>query len=451
VQPALVPDTLGEFAIEHELGRGGSGVVYAARQAGRVVALKVLRNEDAATPKERQRFLSEARNLAKVQHPGVVRVVDVGELPDGRPYLAMERLHGATLADKVMMTGRMPVEQALVLFEQLVAAVAALHAVGLVHRDIKPENIMIEGERLVLLDLGIARELSDLPSTTTQAGLQRGTPAYMAPERFFGARATVSSDVYETAVVLYVMVTGALPWDPTSPKDRMTPRAPTGVSEELGKALMTALGFEPVHRPKTIEELARLIRGAAWDGDTKAAPAAVTQKTKGKGVIAGVGVIAAFAAAIGIAVVATRHKGRAEPEAAAEPVAVAEAVAGPGPVVVAIGIDAGVVSDAAPVVEEEPEKRTKTKTKSKSKSKSKVQTQTQTKTGTGTCQKIVDLYCTDEFKATEGGMAGVLCTNMTKQLPSLDEAWCQSSYDTMAGAVKERLRMFKEGFGPPTR
>jgi serine/threonine-protein kinase len=84
----VAPDNLGEFEIEHELGRGGSGVVYAARHAGRDVALKVLKEDEAATPKEKQRFLSEARNLQRVTHPGVVRVVAVGELPDGRPYLA---------------------------------------------------------------------------------------------------------------------------------------------------------------------------------------------------------------------------------------------------------------------------------------------------------------------------------------------------------------------------
>jgi hypothetical protein len=241
----------------------------------------------------------------------------------------------------------------------------------------------------------------------------------------------------------------------------MTPRPPVGLPEALAAALMTALGFEPVHRPKTIAELATLIRGAAWDGDTKAAPAAplakTTQRTRARGVIAGAGMIAAFAAAIGVALVVSQHRGRkaaAEPEAvaAAEPAAVAvDAGVGPQPVVVvSIAVDAGVVDAAR--IEEAAEKRTKTRTKSKSKTKPKATTTaTATATGTATCQMIVDLYCTDEFKETEGEMKGVLCDTMTKNLPSLDEAWCQSSYKNMAGAVKERLRMWKEGLGPPTR
>ncbi|MBZ0233584.1 MAG: serine/threonine protein kinase, partial [Deltaproteobacteria bacterium] len=269
-----LPGELGEFAIERELGRGGSGVVYAATWHGRSIALKVLRPDEAATPKERDRFLGEARILARVQHPGVVRVHASGVLPDGRPYLAMERLSGGALAERLLM-GRMAVGQALGLFEQLASAVAALHAAGIVHRDIKPENIMLVdgGHRAVLLDFGIARGVDDAASTTTQMGLQRGTPAYMAPERFFGARATIGSDVYETAVVLFVMLTGHLPWrDPRSPQDRLEPRTPSALGVELPagleRELMRALAPKPEGRPASIEELASAVRMHAWEGDT---------------------------------------------------------------------------------------------------------------------------------------------------------------------------------------
>jgi len=460
------PDRLGEFEVEHELGRGGSGVVYAARHGAIEVALKVLREDEVATPKERERFLSEARHLAKLAHPGIVRVLAVGELPDGRPYLAMERLRGATLAERLVMRKFTP-EHALVLFEQLAAAVAALHAAGLVHRDIKPENVMLVDaeQRVVLLDLGIARGVDDLPTTTTQAGLQRGTPAYMAPERFFGARATVSSDVYETAVVLYVMMAGDLPWqDPRSPKDRMSPRALSSlgvqVPDELEAAVMAALGPEPVHRPRTIEELVASIRRAGWEGETAAAPPAIAPRKQDRAVVVGVGMSLAFVAAAVVAlVVMQRDRSRkSEPSTTTSTTApvitsLAVAVADAGPVADAVAV---AVADAAPApvaAKKKPQPQPQPQPKAPS------TTSSTTTADLPACQNIVALYCNDEFMATEGGMAGALCRNMTKQVAAWaklpdearagQETWCRDSYDTMAAAVAERLRMFRDGLGPP--
>ena len=487
-----VPDTLGEFAVEHELGRGGSGVVYAAVWGAREVALKVLREDEAATARERERFLAEARHLAKVTHPGVVRVLAVGELPDGRPFLAMERLRGSTLAERLIMQ-RVSVEHALVLFEQLASAVGALHAAGLVHRDIKPENIMLvrDGgtERIVLLDFGIARGVDDLPSTTTQAGLQRGTPAYMAPERFFGARATVSSDVYETAVVLYVMLTSALPWaDPRSPKERMHPRPPSaaGVTlpETLEAALVKALDPEPLHRPATIDALVASVRGAAWDGQTQLAPptdpgrkaaAGTTERIGAKKVMIAATTLTAFVAAVAVALMVAKQPekkkveeekqevnevaaaGSARPERASE----ASDSKG-GPSVTPIPPDAApvAVADAAPVaapVAVKPKKK-------KPRTGSATATGTAAATGAGTgsalapCRRIAALYCTAEFKDTEGGMAGALCKAMTKNVDDWEklppdaaasqETWCRDSYDQMAAAVAERLRQYRAGTGP---
>ncbi len=475
-----MPETLGEFVVEHELGRGGSGVVYAARWGYQEVALKVLRLDEAPTGKERERFLAEARNLARVIHPGVVKVLAVGELPDGRPYLAMERLRGGTLAERLLMQ-RIPVEQALVLFEQLVAAVGALHAAGLIHRDIKPENVMLvdSGKRLVLLDFGIARGVDDLPSTTTQAGLQRGTPAYMAPERFFGARATVSSDVYETAVVLYVMVTGDLPWkDPRSPKERLSPRAPSelGVVLPAGleATLMKALGPEPVHRPATIAALVSEVRRVGWDGDTKLQGGGeVAQRTTGggagktervakRGVVIAVGLVAAFGAAVAVAVMAIGKQPAAEAAAEAVPVAAPEPVAAAAepvvtelPVVVVL-VDAGVApvdAAAAPVKKVRKPGASGTGTGTGSAAPS-----AQARAAISDCRKIAALYCGDEFIATEGTMGGSLCKTMNENVDDWERLpadardaqadWCRSSFDQMAAAVGERLRMFREGMGP---
>jgi serine/threonine-protein kinase len=199
--PGGVPAALGDFAVAGILGEGGSGVVYDARWGHRQVALKVLRPQLVVTRSERERFFGEARLLAEIAHPGVVKVLGVGELPDGRPYLAMEKLHGETLARR-LGRGPIPVGEALGLFAQMARAVEALHGRGLVHRDLKPENVMlVAGDGAagasfaVLLDFGIAKELSAPASTVTQDGGVRGTPAYMAPERFFGQPASVSTDV----------------------------------------------------------------------------------------------------------------------------------------------------------------------------------------------------------------------------------------------------------------
>lgn len=125
----------------------------------------------------------------------------VGELPapDGRTYLAMERLEGETLA-AVLARGPLPVARALAVFEELCGAVDALHDRGLIHRDLKPENVFVVADRhAVLLDFGIAKELAAPASTTTMDGAVRGTPAYMAPEHFFGQPAGVATDLHELA------------------------------------------------------------------------------------------------------------------------------------------------------------------------------------------------------------------------------------------------------------
>lgn len=263
------PASLGPFQVHGVLGEGGSGTVYDAERDGRRLALKVLRLDILPTEKERERFLAEARRLGAVHHPGIVRVAGFGELPDGRPYLAMEKIEGESLAARV---AREPLllEEALEIFDGLAAAVAALHARGLVHRDIKPENVLVEGRRAVLVDLGIAKPEGAPPSTTTQAGVVRGTPAYMAPERFFGVPAGVTTDVYELAVVLYLMLVGRLPWsDLADPAARLNPPPPSSLGcalpAPLEAVLLRALSTRAEARPATVAEFARLVREAARD------------------------------------------------------------------------------------------------------------------------------------------------------------------------------------------
>jgi serine/threonine protein kinase len=267
------------------LGEGGSGVVYDATWGPRRVALKVLHPTLVGTGKERAQFLTEAQRLQQIMHPSVVKVLAVGQLPDGRPYLAMERLEGETLAS-VIARGALPPARAFEMFGDLCAAVQALHDQGLVHRDLKPENVFVVADRhAVLLDFGIAKDLDAPASTTTQEGNVRGTPAYMAPERFFGQPAGIATDVYELALVLYAMLAGRLPWDHVAdPEARLQPRslcelAP--VSEALDVEIRRALSTRAQNRPPSALSLLEGVRTAASDSATEPEPAETARLRSG--------------------------------------------------------------------------------------------------------------------------------------------------------------------------
>ncbi|MBK7072559.1 MAG: protein kinase [Myxococcales bacterium] len=265
------PTELGEFTVVGVLGEGGSATVYDARWGHRSVALKVIRADLAGA--EARRFLDEARLLIDMAHPGVVKVLAAGTLPDGRSYLAMEKLPGQTLADR-LGAGPIPLAQAIALFDQLCEAVAAMHAAGLIHRDLKPENVMLvqsDGAlHAVLLDFGIAKAMRDGVVTLTETGQVRGTPAYMAPERFFGSPASVATDVYELAVTLFAMLAGRLPWDDTADPDvRLNPsrlaetvEVPGALDEEVARALST----RAANRPPDVLALRDRVRRAAGLG-----------------------------------------------------------------------------------------------------------------------------------------------------------------------------------------
>ncbi len=261
-------ERLGPFELGEILGEGGSGLVYAAKLEGRDVAVKVLRPELELDAREVQRFVEEAGRMRRVSHPGLVPVLDVGMLPDGRPYIAMPRLPGRALSER-LARGPFPMGTAITLFEGVAAAVAALHEAGLVHRDVKPENVLYlpEEERLVLLDLGIARDADAAASTTTRAGLTRGTPAYMAPERLFGRSATIRTDVYELALLLYVMLVGRLPWDEEDPRGRMSPKRPAELGVDVPRpvveVLLAALDVDFERRPASVLALLEAVRDAS--------------------------------------------------------------------------------------------------------------------------------------------------------------------------------------------
>jgi serine/threonine-protein kinase len=207
---------IGRYTVKGLLGEGGMGVVCLAEREdlGSVVAIKVLR--DAwLSPARRERFQSEQRLLAQLNHVGIARLYDADTLPDGTPWFAMEYVEGLPLTD-YCRTHNCSVERRLQLFRQACEAVRFAHAHAVIHRDIKPSNILVKQDGSVrLLDFGIAKQLDALDGTSgkTRTVLRLMTPAYAAPEQLLGDKLGVQADVYSLGVVLYELLTGRLPFD----------------------------------------------------------------------------------------------------------------------------------------------------------------------------------------------------------------------------------------------
>jgi eukaryotic-like serine/threonine-protein kinase len=196
--------------IVREIGRGGMGRVLLARHAGlgRDVAVKVLSIEVAAEPEFRARFDREAKTLARLDHPGIVRVHDFGTTAEGEAFLVMELVTGGTLSARIPL----PIERAIEVAVELCAALAHAHDAGVVHRDVKPENVLVTADgRVKLTDFGIARLVEQPVSDVTRASQVLGTPKYMAPEARTGAKPDARMDVYSLGVMLHEMTTGRLP------------------------------------------------------------------------------------------------------------------------------------------------------------------------------------------------------------------------------------------------
>ncbi len=220
--PGVVPAgvSVPGYDLLNEVGRGGMGVVYKARHRGldRIVALKMVLHADHAGATARDRLHTEARAVARLQHPNIVQVFEVGE-HNGCPYLALEYCGGGSLADQLDGTP-WPPEKAAALVETLARAMHAAHQAQVVHRDLKPANILFTREGTPKInDFGLARKLDE--AGHTQSGEVLGTPSYMAPEQAQGRTRQVSpaADVYALGALLYEMLVGRPPFKAASPLD----------------------------------------------------------------------------------------------------------------------------------------------------------------------------------------------------------------------------------------
>jgi hypothetical protein len=261
---------LGRYQLMKQVGRGGMAAVFLATdiQTRRQVAIKVLSTQPVSTDQYKSRFRQEAKSLAQLSHPNIVRVLDYGEV-GGRPYLVLEWMGGGTLANR--MGKPIQYQEAAKLLLPIARALEYAHGQGVIHRDVKPSNILLSdiGEPL-LSDFGIAKSLSQQPAPDlTGPGTGIGTPEYMAPEQGLGQPVDQRADIYSLGVILFELVSGRKPYvadtplgtmmqATTQPLPRVREIAPE-VPDEVERVLFKALAKEPGKRYQTMGELASIL------------------------------------------------------------------------------------------------------------------------------------------------------------------------------------------------
>ncbi|HXM36575.1 MAG TPA: serine/threonine-protein kinase, partial [Pyrinomonadaceae bacterium] len=214
----------GRYAIERMLGHGGMGQVFLAKDLqlhSRPVVIKLLLDEAYKDPYMLKKFQQEMEALSRIQHPGVIGIIDSGELPDAKPFIVMEYIYGMNLRAQIRPEG-MSLERVAEIIKQMGRALSAAHEKGIFHRDLKPENIMLQdlghGEEMVkIIDFGIAKIKHSAIAATTATTATAGTIAYMAPEQLSAKQVSLTADIYSLGVIAYEMITGRRPFNPESP------------------------------------------------------------------------------------------------------------------------------------------------------------------------------------------------------------------------------------------
>lgn len=284
--PSLKPDALvdaqvGEYKVLGRIGAGGMGLVYEAVQPliGKRVAIKVLRPEYASDAEQMGRLLAEARAVNAVGHRGIIDIFAFGQLADGRHYFVMEFLQGESLEDYLLRSGAIPEAQAFGILDEILSALSAAHAAGVVHRDLKPSNVYLvpqpSGTPYVkLLDFGLAKVAPSAngASPQTRADMVVGTPEYMAPEQARALPVGPQTDLYALGVLAYQMVAGKLPFTGMSAIDIVMkhvdqkPTPPSTLAPKLHRSfeavILQLLAKRAEDRPNSAEHTRDLFRAA---------------------------------------------------------------------------------------------------------------------------------------------------------------------------------------------
>lgn len=275
----LLGTEIGRYRLARLIGEGGMGQVYLGVQPtiGSRVAIKILSDQCARNPELLERFFAEAKAVNLIRHENIVSVLDLAQLPDGRPYIVMEFIEGQTLG-AIIRAGSPSLGGIVLVMTELLSALGAAHAIGIVHRDLKPDNVLVtvEGHAKVL-DFGIAKlapGMGSALSPRTQTGALLGTPSYMAPEQITGAGNVDSrTDLYAAGIVLFEAVTGQVPFQgetlydlmkahleaPPPPPRSLRPDLPPGFEH----VILQALAKEPRDRFQTAEAMVQALQHAA--------------------------------------------------------------------------------------------------------------------------------------------------------------------------------------------
>jgi beta-lactam-binding protein with PASTA domain/predicted Ser/Thr protein kinase len=278
----------GRYRIVRKLGAGGMANVYLAedQELGRRVAIKILNDRHAGDEQFVERFRREAKNAAGLSHPNIVSIYDRGEA-EGTYYIAMEYLDGRSLKELILSRGPAPVSVAIDYARQILAALRFAHRNGIVHRDIKPHNVLVDAEGHVkVTDFGIARAGA---SQMTEEGSIIGTAQYLSPEQARGTQVDQTSDLYSLAIVLYELLTGAVPFTGDTPVEiamkhlSATPAPPSekrpDIPESLEMVILRGLAKDPTARYQNAEEmdadLERVDRGLRVSRETEDAATTV--------------------------------------------------------------------------------------------------------------------------------------------------------------------------------
>jgi len=331
-RPSAQPTSLGRYEIAEEIARGGMGVVYRAHdpQLGRDVAVKLLLDD---SPTRRKRFQVEARAISRLEHPNVIPIHEVGESPDGQPYLVMKLLSGGTLEDRLEADGPRPPHEAARTIQLLAQALHYAHDHMILHRDVKPANVLLgEDGAPVLTDFGLAKLIDSEASGATRSGVMLGTPSYMPPEQATGKFVDWRADVYALGATLYALLTGEPPFTAETTIELMVqiaarePARPsslrTGLPFELDTICLKCLEKDPADRYPSAYALALDLGRFLEHQPIHAAPPSLLARVKKwrrrNTVLVRVGGVAAglvFAISLGAAAWAS-HARAAEREAA---------------------------------------------------------------------------------------------------------------------------------------